>query len=153
MRGDWDLIPALSLPQHTLRALPEVTPVQKSTCRRPVRQAILQVSCLSIRNDSEMAMEQTCSFLLCILCISEYFLPICGTLVFHESSNILEYRNASMGHTVNGVVSQHREQVWLYSWINKTEVNLVDDASINFTVRFPQSLIQLYYKAVVPLEI
>lgn len=100
-----------------------------------------------------MAMEQTCSFLLCILCISEYFLPICGTLVLHESSNILEYRNASMGHTVKGVVSQHREQVWLYSWINKTEVNLVDDASINFTVRFPQSLIQLYYKAVVPLEI
>nr|XP_058947925.1 SID1 transmembrane family member 1-like [Pocillopora verrucosa] len=68
-----------------------------------------------------MAMEQTCSFLLCIICISEYFLPICGTLVLHESSNILEYRNASMGHTVNGVVSQHREQVWLYSWINKTE--------------------------------
>lgn len=100
-----------------------------------------------------MAVEQTFSCLLCILCISAYFLPIFGALEFHRSSNTLEYRNASMGHQVTGVVSQYREQVWLYSWINKTEVNLVDNALINFTVRPPHSLILLWNKAAVPQEI
>lgn len=80
-----------------------------------------------------MAAKRICSSALCISCISVCFLPVLGTLVVTGSSNTLGYQNASMGKEVSGVVSQKREEVWLYSWANKTEVNLLNEAFFNIS--------------------
>ena len=70
------------------------------------------------------------SIILCIICICVCLLPAYGTLlVFNRlnagSTNFLEYKNGSMGNQTSGMVSNDREEVWLYeySWPEETKVN------------------------------
>ena len=78
------------------------------------------------------------SIILCIICIYVCLSPVYGSLlVFNRlntgSTNFLEYKNGSMGNQTSGMVSNNREEVWLYeySWPEKIKVNHVNSFKVN----------------------
>lgn len=64
--------------------------------------------------------------IVCVFCISASLLTVSRTLlVVNAGANkFLEYINGSMGSKTTGMVSNNREEVWLYkySWPDKNKV-------------------------------
>lgn len=64
--------------------------------------------------------------IVCVFCISASLLTVSRTLlVVNAGANtFLEYINGSMGSKTTGMVSNNREEVWLYkySWPDKSKV-------------------------------